>query len=115
MNSKALVNDLDLDIEDELGNTHLPWVLSSFPHLDSLTAPARRGRDRLNNMEQVEILRPNPGSYTINVQGALVPEGPQTYFLSVLYDAGELNWAYPLAGESLGSWRSGDLEMGRRG
>mgnify|MGYP000111293136 CR=1 FL=1 len=101
MNSKALVNDLDLDIQDAGGNRHLPWVLSSFPHLDSLTAPASRGRDRLNNMEQVEMLNPDPGSYSINVQGSLVPEGPQTYFLSVLYDSGALNWAYPLAGESL--------------
>ncbi len=101
MNSKALVNDLDLSVQDAQGQTFLPWVLSSYPALDSLTAPARPGRDHLNNMEQVEVVDPGAGSYTITIKGFLVPEGPQTYFVTVLYDEGNLEWAYPLEAESL--------------
>jgi len=101
MNARALVNDLDLTLRSADGISQLPWVLSTFPHLDSLTAPAKRGVDRLNNMEQIELLRPNAGSYEINVDGFLVPEGPQTFFITVLLDDGGLTWAYPLTGESL--------------
>ena len=101
MNSKALVNDLDLSLQDAEGNSHLPWVLSAYPHLDSLTAPARQGIDRLNNMEQVELLHPAAGRYTIKVKGALVLVGPQAYFVTVLLDEGALEWAYPVEGESL--------------
>lgn len=101
MNQQALVNDLDLTVQDSEGSIHLPWVLSSYPHLDSLRTPARPGKDRLNNMEQVEWLHPAPGTYTMQVEGFRIPEGPQTFFLTVLFDEGELTWAYPQKGESL--------------
>lgn len=95
-NDKALVNDLDLSIQAPSGTVHLPWTLSSHPDLDSLLHPAVKGRDRLNNMEQVEIELSEFGTYQIAVAGFLVPEGPQTFFITTYFDDRALQWAYPL-------------------
>lgn len=98
-NERALVNDLDLSIQSPSGAIHLPWTLSSYPHLDSLTRPAIKGKDRLNNMEQVEIEVTESGTYKIDVEGYQVPAGPQTFFITVLFDEGSLAWAYPFEGQ----------------
>ncbi len=69
-NNKALINDLDLEItEISSGNVYRPWVLSSFPNIDSLGKPATRKRDSLNSAEQVSITLPNAGNYQVKVIG----------------------------------------------
>ena len=67
-NARALINDLDLEIRNlSTLETYQPWVLSSFPHPDSLkTTPVRR-RDSLNTSEQISIDLPSPGNYEIRV------------------------------------------------
>ncbi len=67
-NLSALINDLDLELVD-LGTGHIyqPWVLSSFPSLDSLQRLPIRGRDSLNTAEQISIDMPAAGNYRINV------------------------------------------------
>lgn len=65
--SKALVNDLDLSVTDAAGQTFAPWVLSAAPSTDSLGAAAKRGRDSLNNIEQVTIDHPVAGDLQIHV------------------------------------------------
>ena len=54
----ALVNDLDfyLIVDDSLVR---PWVLSTFPHEDSLRLDAVRGEDHLNNAEQITFTIPS--------------------------------------------------------
>ena len=54
---KALVNDIDLELFYPLtSQTWQPWVLSNFPHRDSLLLPAIRKRDGLNTVEQIVML-----------------------------------------------------------
>ena len=73
MSPLALVNDLDLTLSDAGANEFLPWKLDATPDPLILNTPAGKGRDSLNNMEQVAIENPAPGEYTITVHGAAVP------------------------------------------
>ena len=99
--SKALVNDLDLKVMHlNSGNSWLPWVLSTHPHPDSLAKPARRGIDRLNNVEQVTIDLPAPGKYELLVKGYYTEDKAQDYSLVYEYESG-LEWLYPALGLSL--------------
>ncbi|HUS01779.1 MAG TPA: S8 family serine peptidase, partial [Chitinophagaceae bacterium] len=63
--TRALVNDLDLElINTASGEIWKPWVLYSFPHIDSLQKLAVRKRDSLNNAEQITLEDPLPGNYS---------------------------------------------------
>ncbi len=69
-NSKALINDLDLEItEVNSGTIYRPWVLSTFAHADSLAKVATRKKDTLNTTEQVSIALPPAGLYQVKVTG----------------------------------------------
>jgi hypothetical protein len=74
----ALVNNLDLTLVEPNGTTiRLPWVLNP-------TRPssyATKGTDSRNNVEQVYVTNPTPGTWTVRVKGTSVPEGPQPYSL----------------------------------
>ncbi|MBL4697879.1 MAG: S8 family serine peptidase [Phycisphaerales bacterium] len=78
--TNVLVNDLDLRIIDASGNAHLPWTLDpSSPNANAVQGTA----DHLNNIEQVSIMNPAPGAYTVEVRGFNIPVGPvQTFGLS---------------------------------
>lgn len=92
---KALVNNLDLWVEDAGGSRYDPWVLSSFPSPDSLRAVARRGRDTLNNTEQVTIDNPS-GNIRIHVNGSSVSGAPQTFYVAYEFTPSRyFNWEYP--------------------
>jgi hypothetical protein len=99
--AQALVNDLDLKAYAPNGQTHLPWKLSTFPHADSLTRPAQRGIDRVNNMEQVSIENPTAGNYTVQVKGHMVPSGSQSYVVTYTYIKNEVKVVFPYEGASL--------------
>lgn len=72
-NSKALTNDLDLEIVHiGSGIIYKPWVLNMFPHFDSLGKLPTRKRDSLNTAEQVSIELPASGNYQIRVTGTSV-------------------------------------------
>jgi len=94
---KALVNDLDLVLENAgTGERWLPWVLNPFPHPDSLSLPATRRRDSLNNNEQITLDYPAAGNYMISVRGLAISTGIQAY--AVTWQADTLNrfrWHYP--------------------
>lgn len=97
--TKALVNDLDLTVEDPSNMMHLPYTLNTFPDPDSLNSPAVPGIDRLNNVEQIEIHQPTPGNYTLQITGHAVPQGPQAYFVVYTYFKDEIAVTYPAGGE----------------
>ncbi|MFT6863498.1 MAG: hypothetical protein ACJAVK_002059 [Akkermansiaceae bacterium] len=61
--TSRLVNNLDLWVVDPNGVTHRPWVLDWLNPL----APATRGENDRDNVEQVIIEAPIPGTYTIKV------------------------------------------------
>ncbi len=99
--SRALINDLDLTVQQSgTGLTWQPWVLSTFPHPDSLKLPAKRRADHLNNVEQITISAPEAGTYTLKVKGYQVSEGAKDFSLVYEYEKG-LEWTYPVQGSSL--------------
>lgn len=79
---EALVNDLDLRILEEfvggIVRAHQPWVLDP----QRPDAPATRGPDRINNVEQVEVDAPT-GRLTLVVTGSWVPRGPQRFWVAL--------------------------------
>ncbi|MCC7244555.1 MAG: S8 family serine peptidase, partial [Saprospiraceae bacterium] len=99
--NRALINDLDLTITSAAGVVHMPWKLDPTPDPVILNMQAGRGRDSLNNCEQVVIEMPASGAYTIRVSGTEVPLGPQSYVLVwELVEPGP-TLTYPNGGEGL--------------
>jgi hypothetical protein len=96
----ALVNDLDLVVEDPNNNDLLPWILDPTPNATTLDLPATNGIDRLNNVEQVLINNPTSGNYNINISGFNVPFGPQEYFIVYEIISENITVTYPNGGES---------------
>ncbi|MDX5348180.1 MAG: S8 family serine peptidase, partial [Hymenobacteraceae bacterium] len=97
--SVALINNLNMQVTTPAAATLNPWVLNPAPNATTLNAPATRGVDNLNNMEQVTIDNPAPGAYTVTVNGANVPQGPQKYYLTYVYLTDEVELTYPIGGE----------------
>ena len=97
LSTKALINDLDLIVEQvSSGQTFQSWILSVFPHRDSLLLPARKGRDSLNNVEQVLISSPIAGEYKIKIKSGLLQGGIQPYAIVWEYKTmGSFQWMYP--------------------
>ncbi len=96
---KALVNNIDLTITDPTSATLLPLVLDPTPNATTLNANAVPGVDTLNNMEQVTIDAPSAGTYTVNVIGTEVPQGPQSYYVVWEFINDEIAVTYPNGGE----------------
>ena len=95
----ALVNDLDLRLNDS-GNVILPWVLDSSPNVDALGAPATRGVDQLNNVEQVTVANP-VANYNIEIVGSQVI-GSQDFHLSWSYELPEsFEWDFPTGSDNM--------------
>ena len=98
---RALINDLDLTVTTPGGGTELPWRLDPSPNPTILNTPAGKGRDSLNNVEQVLINNPSAGIYTVNINGFEVPQGPQDYYLVWEFRTEEIKLTYPNGGEGL--------------
>lgn len=98
--SVALVNNLNMTVTDPGNNMFNPWVLDYTANATNLNTTAVRGIDIRNNHEQVTIDNPTAGSYTITVNGANVPQGPQTYFVTWYFEpANEIVMTYPNGSE----------------
>ena len=80
--SKALVNDLDLELVTPSG-TVLPFLLDPTPQ--GVNNVAVQAADHTNNMEQVSLKNPASGSYTIRVKGTAIPQNPSQEYFAV-YD-----------------------------
>ncbi|MFP4471793.1 MAG: S8 family serine peptidase [Bacteroidales bacterium] len=97
----ALVNDLDITVTDPASEMWYPWVLNHYPNTDSLDKDAIRGIDNRNNVEQVTMEYPEAGTYTLTVDGTLVPQGPQKYYIIYEFIPDEVIVTYPYGGEKL--------------
>ncbi|MFN0213771.1 MAG: S8 family serine peptidase [Saprospiraceae bacterium] len=95
----ALLNDLDLTVENGSGVKSLPWKLDPTPNPTILNTPAGKGRDSLNNVEQVQIDNPVAGTYTIRINGTAVPLGPQHYYIVWEFVRDEIKITYPTGSE----------------
>ncbi|MCI0750617.1 MAG: S8 family peptidase [Flammeovirgaceae bacterium] len=97
----ALVNDLDLKvIQVSTGDEFLPWVLNSFPNVDSLTQDAKRKEDHLNTIEQVTIQFPSAGDYQIQVNGFGVQSTAQQFSIAYEFNQ-DFSWTYPAKNDKL--------------
>ncbi|HRJ29978.1 MAG TPA: S8 family serine peptidase [Cyclobacteriaceae bacterium] len=77
-----LVNDLDMRLVDDAGNTQFPWILNP----GDPGASATRGDNFRDNVEKIEFSNPEPRTYKlrINHKGTLVG-GQQQFSLIVQY------------------------------
>ena len=100
LTSKALVNDLNMQMEDMGGTVFDPWYLDPTPNATILASPATRGTlDDLNNVEQVMIENPVAGDYSLDINGALVPMGVQEYWVTWEFLMNGIEVTYPIGGE----------------
>jgi hypothetical protein len=99
--TRALINDLDLTITGPDGTVYQPWLLDPTPNPTILNTPAGNGRDSLNNMEQVALVDPAGGAYTVQINGFEVPMGPQPYYLVWEFYSDDVKLTYPVGGEGL--------------
>lgn len=100
---KAIVNDLDISVQHvSTAQVWQPWVLSSFPHTDSLRKPAVRKKDALNTNEQITIDEPAAGAYEIRIHGFSVTSLTQSYAIAWQYDTVDaFLFSYPVQGDLL--------------
>ena len=84
--STALVNDIDASLEG--ATVTYPWVLNSYPHVDSLMSSAKRKPDHLNNIEYITLENPAAGTYQIKINSNTLSTSAQK--ISVAY------WIEPL-------------------
>lgn len=73
----VLVNDLDLRVLDGDGTVYYPWTLDPA---NPANAAVRTQRDGTNNIEQVVIDSAAPGTYTVEIVGFNVAQGPSQSF-----------------------------------
>lgn len=97
--TKALVNDINIQVTDPSTNTFNPWTLDPTPTATSLNTAAVRGIDDLNNMEQVTLNTPAAGTYVVNISGFAIPQGPQEYFVIYEFITNEVTVTYPIGNE----------------
>ncbi len=98
----ALKNDLDIRVTTPASQVFLPWVLNSFPHIDSLNLLPVRKRDSLNNIEQITIEDPAAGNYDVNVSGFFVQGAAQPFSIAYQFDsANTFFWHFPAAADNI--------------
>lgn len=102
-NSIVLVNNLDLTVTDPANVTFRPWVLNNAPNAATLSLPAIRFKDSINNVEQVTIDSLPAGNYTVKIEGYDVPQGPQVFIMAYEFISDTLTLTYPQGGESFAS------------
>ena len=95
----ALINDINSNVTAIDGSTAEPWVLNPTPNATTLDLPATKGVDALNNMEQISIINPSSGDYTLNVHGTVIPFGTSEYFITWEYLTTDVQITYPVGGE----------------
>lgn len=101
--AKALVNDIDILVK-KAETVYQPWLMDAgeTPTIASCEAPAVKGADHLNNVEQVEIELPDAGIYQLELNGYSIPSSSQSYHIIIDYIyKNKITLTYPFGGESL--------------
>ena len=102
----SLLNDINTTLTDASGSEHLPWILDHTPNPELLSAPATKGVDFLNNMEQIAIDNPASGDYELMINGDLVPFGSNEYYVVWEFRMNEIDIIFPDGGENLNPIKS---------
>ncbi|CAM1349803.1 S8 family serine peptidase [Tenacibaculum ascidiaceicola] len=93
--NKALVNDLDLEVNSG-ANSWLPWVLDASPSKNSLEKEAVYGEDHLNNVELITIDNPETDTYNIKVKANSLATPIQSFSIAYFYQSKNIfTWNYP--------------------
>ncbi|MCC9071250.1 S8 family serine peptidase [Flavobacterium sp. F-65] len=93
----GLINDLDIEVISDNNTAFLPWILNPDAPQDQAT----RGKDKLNNIEQVTIENPTSGSYNITVIGTYISNASQDYSIAYEYEIGsQFEWNYPVSNDN---------------
>lgn len=100
--AKSLVNDIDAKLKSADNTEFLPWVidLTSGINITTCGTPAINGVDSINNVEQIEVVNPVSGNYTLNVLGKKIPNGPQKYYVVYEFVYNEITVTNPIGGET---------------
>jgi hypothetical protein len=99
--SRALVNDLDITLENS-ENKWYPWILDASPTVTSLKKEAIRGEDHLNTIEQITLGDVSAGAYTLAIKGSDVPEGIQRFYICYQWDAeNQFVWNFPTGSDNM--------------
>jgi len=101
MSQSVLLNDINTELTSASGDSYLPWLLNSSPNPILLNAPATKGVDFLNNMEQIAIDNPEAGGYTLEVSGEQIPFGVHEYYVTWEFRMNEIDIIFPDGGENL--------------
>lgn len=97
--SKALVNDLDLELITPQQEIILPWILNTFPVRDSLSKPATKNKDTLNNTEWVSMDLPIQGNYILRIKASHLRMS-QRYSVVIYQEPAEtFAWQNPVYGD----------------
>ncbi|MGG6230760.1 S8 family peptidase [Tenacibaculum sp. SDUM215027] len=93
--NKALVNDLDLEVNSG-ANSWLPWVLDASPSQSSLEKEAVYGEDHLNNVELITIENPETGTYNLKVKANSLATATQSFSIAYFLQPKNIFiWNYP--------------------
>ncbi len=95
----ALVNNINTYITTPSSATVNPLILDYTPSAANLNSVAVQGVDIRNNHEQVTINYPTAGNHVLNVSGASIPMGPQTYYVTWIFEMDGYTLTYPIGGE----------------
>ncbi len=99
LSPKALINDVDLVVKSPTGTILKPWTLNPTPDAVTLAAGAFPGTDTLNNVEQVSVVLPEPGEYTLTITGKFIPSSQVEVFTLFESEDHSLRLTYPIGGE----------------
>lgn len=100
--AKALVNDLDITLRQTgTENTWMPWVLNATPEITALQQAAVRGRDTLNNVEQITLSAPAAGTYLVGVTASHIETWQQLFAIAYQIDTAAFEWNYPSGADKL--------------
>jgi len=78
--SRALVNDLNMQVRNDAGGVVHPWILNP----DDPSAQATRGLNFRDNVEKIEFDNPDPRDYTLEISHAGSLTGTHQVFSLVL-------------------------------
>lgn len=100
--ARILVNDLDMTAKNEItGAIYRPWRLDTAAQrtAQSLSMPAIRDEDHVNNVEQIVIDTPSVSSLKIEVKATTLPSDSINFYLVYEFINDSVTMTYPNGGE----------------
>jgi len=98
---KALINDLDATLVFG-AQSWQPWILNHSADKAALQQLALRGKDTLNNIEQITVENPVPGTYELMIDGNGITTNGQAFAIAYQVDtAQQFYFTYPTSSNAL--------------